>query len=268
MPITPDIGVSNVTSSRLGNNVQEARTYDAVTGYLTGIQSMHGATTLRNLSHTFDALGNLTRRADTRTNMQEIFTYDNLNRVVRTDTTTAGVTSSVTVAYNALGNITAKSDVGTYTYGSGFTMADACGGAGPRAVKAVAGVKAASYCYDLNGAMVSGAGRTVTWSAFGMPVKIEQGLRAIEIVYGPDRARFKRIDRNETGTTTTHYVAGGAYEAVRSASGQVTHKTTVAGVAVVVDRQLTLKEGETYCVFISEDTWPYPPARQVEIELY
>jgi len=101
--------------------------------------------------------------------------------------------------------------------------------------------------------MVSGAGRTVTWSAFGMPVKIEQGLRAIEIAYGPDRARFKRIDRNETGTTTTHYVAGGAYEAVRSASGQVTHKTTVAGVAVIVDRQLTPGQWTTETRYLLAD---------------
>ena len=51
---------------------------------------------------------------------------------------------------------------------------------------------------------------TVTWSAFGMVTRVEKDLRAIDLVYGPDRARFKRVDTSETGITTTHYVAGGA----------------------------------------------------------
>ncbi|MBS0268483.1 MAG: hypothetical protein JSS54_05830 [Proteobacteria bacterium] len=37
----------------------------------------------------------------------------------------------------------------------------------------------------------------------GMPTRVEQERRAIDIAYGPDRARFKRIDTIETGTTTT-----------------------------------------------------------------
>ena len=91
----------------------------------------------------------------------------------------------------------------------------------------------ASYCYDLNGDMVTGDGRNVTWSAFGMPVRVEKGLNAIDITYGPDRARFKRVDTNATGTTTTYYAAGGSFEVVVGASGLATQKAYVAGVAVV-----------------------------------
>ena len=49
----------------------------------------------------------------------EAFTYDVLNRVTEaaTDLGNDGV-SSVTVTYDALGNITQKSDVAAYTYGS------------------------------------------------------------------------------------------------------------------------------------------------------
>lgn len=180
-----------------------------------------------------------TRRADVRQNTEELFTYDTLNRVTKSELTANGTTTSVDVTYDRGGNITSKSDIGTYTYGGGFNVADACGGAGPRAVKAVSGAKTASYCYDGNGALISGDGRDVTWSAFGMPVTIEQGLRRIDITYGPDRARFKRVDSNETGQTTTHYVAGGSYESVRATSGSVTNKVYVAGVAVVIDRETT-----------------------------
>lgn len=55
-----------------------------------------------------------------------------------------------------------------------------------------------------------GDGRKITWSAFGIPMHIEKGTISIDLAYGPDQALFKRIDVNQTGTTTTYYVAGGA----------------------------------------------------------
>jgi hypothetical protein len=51
----------------------------------------------------------------------------------------------------------------------------ASGTTGPHAVKAIAGAKTAAYCYDLNGDLTSGDGRTVVWSAFGMPTNITKG---------------------------------------------------------------------------------------------
>jgi hypothetical protein len=58
-------------------------------------------------------LGNVLTRANT--NLIETFTYDNLNRA-----TSATVTQSVapvkTFAYDAIGNLLTKSDVGNYVY--------------------------------------------------------------------------------------------------------------------------------------------------------
>ena len=224
----------NITAAQFANGVQDNRTYDPATGFLTGITSTLSATTIRSLSYTWDKLGNLQNRADNVLNVRDDFTYDTLNRVTQSQTTTGGTVSAVTVAYDSLGNITSKSDVGTYTYGG-----VSCGGPGPHAVTAVAGTKTASYCYDLNGAMISGDGRAITWSAFGMPTRIEQGLRAIDITYGPDRARFRRVDTNETGTSTTHYVAGGSYEIITTATGQVTRRLTIGGSIVILDTQTT-----------------------------
>jgi RHS Repeat len=60
-------------------------------------------------------LGNVLTRADANENLTETFTYDNLNRV-----TSATVSQSVapvkTFAYDAIGNLLSKSDVGNYTY--------------------------------------------------------------------------------------------------------------------------------------------------------
>lgn len=55
--------------------------------------------------------------------------------------------------------------------------------------------------------------------------------RSIELAYGPDRARFKRIDENETGLTMTRTIAGGSYEVAITAAGTVTAKVYVGGAA-------------------------------------
>jgi RHS repeat-associated protein len=74
----------------------------------------------------------------------------------------------------------------------------------------------------------------VAWTAFNMPALIQQNSRQIALTYGPDRSRFKRVDQNETGTTTTYYVAGGGHEVVESGT-TVTHKTYIGGAAVVLE---------------------------------
>ena len=72
---------------------------------------------------------------------------------------------------------------GTYAYG--------LGGAGPHAVSQIG---SALYTYDANGAMVSGDGKTTTWTSFNKPRKIEDTLTGdkAEFVYGPSRARIKQ----------------------------------------------------------------------------
>ena len=181
----------------------------------------------------------------------ETFVYDALNRVTKISTLLPGqsTASDVDVTYNTRGDILTRSDVGTYYY----TGTSGCGTGsfsdGRYAVKAITPTvdgsavtngKNTRYCYDLNGDMVSGDGRTITWSAFGMPAHIEKGTISIDLAYGPDRARFKRIDVNQTGTTTTYYVAGGAFEVSVAPSGLKTQRAYVAGAAVVVRSETAL----------------------------
>ena len=98
----------------------------------------------------------------------------------------------------------------------------------------MAGAKNANYCYDNNGNLTQGDSRTVAWTAFNMPSLIQQNARQVAITYGPNRGRFKRVDLNETGTSTTYYMAGGSHEVVESGT-TVTHKTYIGGAAVVIE---------------------------------
>ena len=127
-----------------------------------------------------------------------------------------------------------KSDVGTYTYGQAH-LACSSGHAGPHALTEVAGTKNATYCYDLNGNMVTGDGRTITYSAFDKPTQIVKGTNTVSFTYGPDRARFKRVDVTATGTTTTHYVGGKAFEEIFKPGGTKEAKHYIGGFAVVTE---------------------------------
>ena len=158
------------------------RGYDALTGRLTGISTTKGMTLLQDNTYTFNALGNLTQRADNRLSQHETFQYDTLNRVIQVDTTVSGTTTTVTTAYDAKGNITAKSDVGSYTYGQVETGCTS-GVAGPHAVTSISGTKNATYCYDANGNMTSGDGRTVTYTAFDKPLEITKGTSSAKFFW-------------------------------------------------------------------------------------
>ena len=81
--------------------------------------------------------------------------------------------------------------------------------------------------------MTSGDGRTVTYTAFDKPESIVKGTNTATFAYGPDRARFKRTDVATSGTTTTHYVGGKAYEVIAAPGGTVTQKHYIGDFAVV-----------------------------------
>ena len=220
----------------LGNNIQTTKAYDAQRGWLKSVVSAGSPGLVQNLTYTFNQLGNLTRRGDGEFGpnpLTETITYDGLNRLTQSLTNQAGTgawSSTVNVAYDILGNITSKSDVGAYAYGGG-----ACGG-GKHAVTSVTGTKNTTYCYDANGNMVTGDNRSVTYAAFDLPTQITKGNITTSFFYGPDRARYKRTDLMPEGLTTTIYAAGGSYEKITRSDGALEHKTYVGGFAIVTAR--------------------------------
>ncbi len=107
-----------------------------------------------NFQYGFDSNGTLMQRTDLLEGYTESFCNDALNRLTGAAVGNPGSTSCTagrivkSVAYDDLGNITSKSDVGTYSY-------PAAGSARPHAVSSVTGmVLGASnphYAYDANG---------------------------------------------------------------------------------------------------------------------
>ncbi|MDE2135503.1 MAG: VCBS repeat-containing protein, partial [Alphaproteobacteria bacterium] len=171
------------TGQTFGNGVSQTNSYDPATGFLAAESA--GSGTVARFDYTFDTLGNLTYRKDYyASGTPEYSCYDALNRLTNyavgngasTCTSSGSGINTKTVAYDALGNITSKSDVGAYSYPSG-------GSARPHAVSAIAGtvngVVNPNYHYDANGNMdctytgsypanCSGAGavRAVSYTSF------------------------------------------------------------------------------------------------------
>ena len=104
-----------VTSETFGNGATETQSFDPATGRLTGVTagSNNG---IANWQYSWDGVGNLLSRTDSVEGYTEYFCYDPLNRLteyaIGASCSASGATS---IGYDALGDITSKSDVGTYT---------------------------------------------------------------------------------------------------------------------------------------------------------
>ncbi len=198
-----------VTEAALGNGVSTTRTYDPATGLIRTIQSGVGdSAAMQDLGYVFDSLGNLTTREDFIQDVYESFAYDRLNRLTGAtvhDAEDDTARAAKTYRYDAIGNIVNKSDLGAadYVYGSG--NAAGAGDAGPHAVVSAGGN---TYAYDDNGNMVSGAGRTLTWTSFDKPATVVDAATRTAFAHGPDRARIVQTRTQGATTTTIVYVAG------------------------------------------------------------
>lgn len=207
-----------LTSAVVGNGLESQKIYDESTGQLLEIQSGYGYTMpIRSLEYQYDELNNITSRQDHVQGLTENFDYDRLNRLTRSDVNgqigDVMYSGVVDYAYDVLGNMLSKSDVGAYTYGDQGRTA---GNAGPHAFIS-AGADHTDYQYDLNGSIVQGGSRTIEWASFNKPTRFEKDGRAITFRYDPDRARYLKVtqesrtlyldktyERIETGAKVEH----------------------------------------------------------------
>jgi RHS repeat-associated protein len=194
-----------LTSRTQANGVVTTKTYSPQRMWLNNISTVKGATTLQNLTYGRDDEGKITSITSPFQYEGWTYGYDDLHRLT-TATNTSSATYNQTVAFNAIGNITSNSVLGSYTYG-----------AKPHAVTAAG---ANTYAYDANGNMTSGGGRTLTWDGDNRPVNINGNT----YVYDIDGNRLKKT----VGGTTTLYLGDG-YEITGS---QVTKYLSFAGEVV------------------------------------
>ncbi len=190
----------HTTSERFGNGVVTNRVYDNLRGVMTGMQSNSGTTAVQDWAYDHDAGGNMLFRNNRMMRYIESFSYDGLNRltsVYRIATMTTRVytggrkgfskraSPSKTYAYDAIGNITSKSDVGAYTYDLNH----------PHAVATAGGN---SYAYDANGNMLSGAGRTLSWTSFNKPLGVSTVQGYTGYTYDANHNRLIKTTPNST----------------------------------------------------------------------
>jgi uncharacterized protein RhaS with RHS repeats len=141
--------------------------------------------------------------------LTETFTYDNLNRLKTAQATGQSVKN---FSYNIIDNITSKDGVGAYDYTPAPGSLLPNERPHPHAVRKVNG--GPNIAYDMNGNMTSGLGRTITWTWFNMPERIQMNPGATsDFTYDPDHNRITQRCVGLNGLVTTAYV-GGFYEKV------------------------------------------------------
>jgi YD repeat-containing protein len=164
-----------VTKETLGNGVVTTRTYDNVTGWLSKIVAgVGGGSGIQNNAYLYDEMGNVTQRQDNNQGLTEDFFYDNLYRL---DHSTLGGALNLQMNYDAMGDITSRSDVAA---GAAWTY-------DPVHKHQVTQAGSSSYTYDANGNMNSrlSSPPNITWTSTNYPISIGGPGEASTWTYGP-----------------------------------------------------------------------------------
>ncbi len=179
-----------VNQFELGNGLTTERIFDPASGRVQAIATGAGSEVdVQNLGYFWDFLGNLFIRTDYNQGLVEGFNYDNLNRLTTSVLNGSQITN---YAYDAVGNLTYKSDVGSYTYGNG---------AGPHAVTATSGALNAAFQYDQAGNMIRGDSiQRIRYNAAQKPVYIvDLTKEKRKLYYGPDRELIRQTVHEYSG---------------------------------------------------------------------
>ncbi len=232
----------HTVSQTFGNGVGQSGTYDANTGLLTNLRATKTANgDVASFDFQYDTLGNLNyRHDDVGAGVSEFACYDNLNRLSQyaagtgsTVTACTSATNNKVVTYDALGNITAKTGVGAYGYNaSGSSLPHAVAGI----VGNVNGVINPAYSYDANGNMITGGGRTVTYTAFNMAASITQGTTTVSLTYDSEHARIQMTAPSGTTTYLNDPVSGAMEEKLVAGSTATWHDYIQADGHIVAEK--------------------------------
>lgn len=173
--------------------------------------------TLQDYRYSWDLAGNLEARSDLQQGVTERFTHDALDRLV-------GVTrngeTTLSLGYQANGNLQYRSDAGNFSYLPDRPRAVARVSGGPRGTQ--------QFAYDGNGNMVDRNGGQVLWTSFNLPREINLGGGnctgdCSRFVYGPARQRITQQVKTGTELSTIHY-AGRHFDAEYLPDGHVRYQ--------------------------------------------
>ncbi|GAB2504066.1 FG-GAP-like repeat-containing protein [Microbulbifer agarilyticus] len=203
--------------------------YNAANGRLMSQKTSTAATAaiVQQMEYDWDNVGNLQARNNLRINKKESFCYDHLNRLLQVNSGTLSVTSCSPTAtntqyrYDSIGNITYK-DGKAYQYHTTKRHA-------------VAKAGSVNYYYDGNGNLTSDSTqRAFSYTVFDKPELIENNASndSTYFAYGPDRARYKRIDNRANGDVHTTLYLGGVERTHKTSDGKYHWKRYLQGGAV------------------------------------
>jgi len=164
------------------------------------LDESNGRQVLLRQRYLYNPDGTLKSRHADVAQVDEEFTYDQLNRLTKAVLLDGPGTAAYREAnsnafddlltthfeYDRSGNLVDKSDVGTYSYGEN--------GAGPHAVTSITfNNRTETLSYDANGNMTAGRARTIAWTPFNKPKTIRGGGVTTAMTYGPERQLVKTV---------------------------------------------------------------------------
>ncbi|MCR4848652.1 MAG: FG-GAP-like repeat-containing protein, partial [Bacteroidales bacterium] len=217
--------------AQLGNGAVTSHTYDTLTHRLTSIVTTKN---LQNLSYGYDKFGNLASRKDNKKNLEETFTYDDMNRLTGvTLKRPSGQDLHCTMTYDALGRMTSREAV---TASNGIPQVTSVFS---QPVFDATKVHALASATTAEGVFPS-ASQTVTYTGFDKVSMVKQGKDSLCYAYGYDRQRILMEEHFDNTLRTKRYV--GNCEFVTKTEGNMTveysntYLTGPYGVFAVVQR--------------------------------
>lgn len=206
-----------LTGFTLGNGLKTTRTFDIISGDLTKIQTgtASNPAVAQNMSFDYSPLGNLKTRRDALFSLTENLGYDKLNRLIASTTIRFGASGNQTVAvnYDALGNITYKSDVGAYRYGEN--------GAGPHVLTSIEHSNTTTCIYPLN--------QDISYTSYNYVSRVANKNTEILFGYGPNRSRQSVVVKKTGKIVMDKAIYGGVYEEIKDANGTITTVCYLSG---------------------------------------
>jgi RHS repeat-associated protein len=194
-------GAGQVTEERHANGVVSVNQYRPETGLLDRITTTGPGTvgTLVDIGYDYDNNRNVIERGDDHNGRQEVYEYDELNRIKRWYTRVAApgqVAINATYGYDTVGNLKRETfrrgtePLQEVVYGHGED------GAPPHALTSR---NSAHYGYDAAGRQTTGPQRTISYNHFDLPTVHDwgQGMRT-EYRYDADGERVLKRDAGQT----------------------------------------------------------------------
>ena len=203
--------LGQVTVASYANGVTTTNTYQGNRGWLMGVFTTQGSTSLQALNYGRALTGRIYTINDlNRGDASYSYGYDTLDRLIQTWNWTdwqqvpGPATLSQSFSYDSAHNMLSNSQVGgAYSYpaqGAGAIRPHAVTQAGPYAIT-----------YDANGNRVTKVGgainQSIVWDGENRPRVITEGALMHQFVYGPDGSRLKkRVPNGAGGTHDTLYL--------------------------------------------------------------